>query len=132
MSFPMPEAWMAAINNARRTPTASAANKKALLKEARAMKAEATALLKTASKANAQGGKTHSLLDATFFLVQEVYGQHSDLEAPFYAVFASLMTLYLQLEEQLCWSDVTDPYCLGNLCFLFVTIAVEPFSLDSS
>jgi len=120
---------MATITNPRKTPIANAANKDALLKEARTIKAEVQALLKTASKSGVEEvpklvKKTQTVVNATSILAQNVDELLYILLAPLVIVLLALYLLLFALDAIFC-CDYDGPDCkprCEDLVFMPFTI----------
>jgi len=123
---------MAAITKALKTPTADAADKDALLEEARTIKAEAQAILKTSPALTVEGvpalvEKTQSVLNATSVLVEKVYGQQWDcvLLNIILAVPVAIILLWAVIVTTVCCAELLTFHDCNTVCF-FLTTATMP------
>jgi len=121
---------MTVIINALKTPIADAVDKDALLEQAKAIKAEAQAILKTSSALTVDGvpklvEQMQEVLNATSALAQNVYRQPDTLLDPIFEFFAGLGLLYLLLLFGVCCrGDNTD---CNPFCMFFALIPSIPF-----
>jgi len=123
---------MAAITKALKTPTGDAADKDALLLEARTIKAEAQAILKTSSALTVQGvpalvEKTQSVLNATSVLIEKVYGQQCDCGVLniFLGVLAIIIFMWAMIVTAVCCPEFLVLSDCNTVC-LFLTSAAMP------